>query len=170
LSTALSFLLLSSILVGQEPSPGTIEIYGNRLADAEKLIAIWLYPEDYENKTIRLYGYLFEPQNFEYFSDLNGYLFQCEPVIYGRRAFHPHVGNATFLSREKLNFFCTTAQGQYVRQLFKEHQGDQHHEGEFGLPSEVVLKVEKRNNVYLAVLVSFKHREGFGPAKVAPPP
>ena len=129
----------------------TIEIRGDRRpSEAEKLNAIWLYPEDYVGKTIRLKGFLFEPENFEYFPDQNGYLFSCEPVVYGRNnAFHAHVGNATFLSREKLNFFCSTAEGQRIRQLFKQHLG------EIALPIEVVLEIRKRNELYFADLISY---------------
>ena len=144
--------LLLRLATAQEPASQTIEIRGDgRPSEAAKLSAIWLYPEDYEGKTIKLYGFLFEAENFEYFPELNGYLFCCEPVVFGRNnAFHAHVGNATFLSREKLNLFCSTADGQRIRRLFKEHQG------EVAMPGEVVLEVKKRDNVYLGIVSSFQ--------------
>ena len=128
-----------------------LEIRGDRKpAEAEKLSAIWLYPEDYLGKRVKLQGFIFEAENFEYFPEQNGYLFSCEPVIYGRNnAFHVHVGNATFLSREKLNFFCSTAEGQRIRQLFKTHPD------ELAVPANVVLEIRQRDGIYFADLISF---------------
>jgi hypothetical protein len=142
--------VLSAVAIAQDSVP--LDIHGDRLADADKLSSIWLYPEDHEGKTIRLYHFCFEPENFEYFPEVNGYLFSCEPVAYGRDSVHPHVGKSDFLSREKLNFFCPTAEGQRIRRLFKERQG------EVALPAEVVIQIEKRNEIYLGVLVSYKPR------------
>jgi hypothetical protein len=132
-------------------SEKVLDIRGDRRpSEAEKLNAVWLYPEDYIGQTIRLRGFLFEPENLEYIPDQNGYLFSCEPLIYGRNdAYHAHVGNATFLSQEKLNFFCSTADGRRIRQLFKEHQG------EIAMPAEVLLEVRQRNGLYFGDLVSF---------------
>jgi hypothetical protein len=143
-------IVFTAVSTAQEVAP--IEIYGDRLADAEKLNSIWLYPEDYEGKTIRLYRFCFEPENFEYFPELNGYLFSCEPVAYGRDSVHPHVGKSELLSREKLNLFCSTAEGKRIRSMFKERQG------EVALPAEVVITIEKRNDVYFGNLVSYKPR------------
>lgn len=148
------FLLLplTSPSLAQESSASVLEIRGDSgPSEAEKLVAVWLYPEDYEGKTIKLRGFMFEPENFEYFPDENGYLFSIEPVNLGRNdAYHSHVGNATFLSREKLNFFCSTSDGQRIRRLFKQHQG------KLAIAADVELKVEKRNYLYLGVLTSFK--------------
>jgi hypothetical protein len=152
LGVLLLSLLCVSLSRGQEPAGRAIEIKGDgRPAEAEQLVAIWLYPEDYEGKMIKLHGFLFEPENFEYFPDENGYLFSFEPANLGRdKSVHPHVGNATFLSREKLNFFCSTSDGQRIRRLFKHHQANQ------VIAADVELKVEKRNYVYLGVVTSFK--------------
>ena len=154
LSTILILLLCAPPLVGEDSVGRTIVIRGDgRPSEAAKLSSIWLYPEDYDGVTIKLYGFIFEPESFEYFPDLNGYLFACEPVVYGRsNAYHPHIGNATFLSREKLNFFCSTADGQRIRRLFKEHPG------EVALPAEVVIEVKRQDNVYLGALKSFQPR------------
>jgi hypothetical protein len=142
--------LLTSLSAAQEAAQSTIDVHGDQLADAEKMVSIWLYPEDYESKTIRLYHFCFEPENFEFFPDINGYLFSCEPAVYGRNSIHPHIGRSQFLSREKLNLFCSTSEGQRIRQLFKERQGD------VAMPAEVVLRIEKRDYIYYGVLVSYK--------------
>ena len=153
--TALIFLaLLTPLTAAEDPDAKTIDIRGDKSAlESNKISSVWLYPEDYEGKTIRLYGFLFEPENFEYFPDLNGYLFSFEPVLYARNnSYHVHVGNSTFMSREKLNFFCSTADGQRIRRLFKEHQGD------VAMPAEVVIEVKQRDYVYLGILKSYKPR------------
>ena len=129
-----------------------IEVNGNGNAkEATTLSTIWLNPEDYEGRTIRLRGFIFEPENFEYFPDHNGYLFTLEPVIYGRNnSKHAHIGYATFVSYEKLNFFCSTGDGQRIRRLFK------HHANEHALAADVELEVRKINNIYFGVVTSFK--------------
>ena len=136
---------------GQSATAETIEIRGDRKpSESEKLVSIWLFPEDHNGKRLTLKGFIFEPENFEYFPDLNGYLFSCEPVNLGRNnAFHAHVGDATFLSREKLNFFCSTADGQRIRQLFKQHQG------EIAIPASVELVIRRRDGCYFADLITF---------------
>jgi hypothetical protein len=148
----LSWALLLLPAAAQELSGRTIEIKGDgRPAEAARLSAIWLYPEDYEGKSIKLHGFLLEAENFEYFPEQNGYLFSCEPVIYGRNnAFHAHVGNATFLSQEKLNFLCSTADGQWIRRLFKQHPD------EWAITVDITLKVEKREGKYFGTVTSFK--------------
>jgi hypothetical protein len=132
----------------------TLAIRGDRkLAEAEQLHAIWLYPEDYLGKTLTLEGFIFEPENFEFHASLNGYLFACEPVLYARNnAFHAHVGNPTFLSPEKLNFFCSTTEGRRIRELFKQHQG------EVAMPARVVVEIRQRDGVYFADLISYTPR------------
>jgi hypothetical protein len=150
----LTLVLCAPPIFGEEPADRTITIRGDgRPAEAAKISSIWLYPEDYEGITLKLYGFIYEPENFEYFPELNGYIFSCEPVVAGRNnAFHAHIGNANFLSREKLNFFCSTADGQRIRRMFKERPG------EVALPAEVVIEVKRRDNVYLGVVKSFEPR------------
>lgn len=140
--------------VGEAAAAETTEIRGDRKpAESEKLVSIWLYPEDHVGKRLALKGFIFEPEDFEYFPDLNGYLFSCEPVNLGRNnAFHAHIGSATFLSREKLNFFCSTADGQRIRQLFKQHQG------EVAIPASVIVEIRNRDGCYFADLISFTPR------------
>ncbi|MFM2095403.1 MAG: hypothetical protein RIS70_2527 [Planctomycetota bacterium] len=132
--------------------PQVIEVNGNGNAkEAAKLWEIWLNPEEYEGRIIRLRGFIYEPENFEYFPDQNGYLFTLEPLIYGRNnSKHAHVGYSTFLSHEKLNFFCTTADGQRIRRLFKNHSG------EHAIAADVELEVRKTNGIYFGMVTSFK--------------
>ncbi|MCU0878582.1 MAG: hypothetical protein MUF06_12425 [Pirellulaceae bacterium] len=148
--------LLPVLLGAQEPKPAArvLEVWGDRLpVETGKLEAVWLYPEDYEGYTIKVRGYIYEPQNFEFFPDLNGYLLSFEPVILGRSGtYHAHVGKCDFLSREKLNFFCTTAEGRRIREIFKKNPG------ESAIPSEVVFEVRKRDGIYFADLISFTPR------------
>jgi hypothetical protein len=138
----------------QEPAKDSIEINGNwHPSEVSRLERIWLYPEDYEGKIITLTAFLFKPENFEYFPEHDGYLFCCEPAIFGRHLnVNPYIGNATFLSREKLNFFCTKSDGQLVRQRFKESSRN--------LPvlADIVLEVKKRNGVYFGVVTSFTYK------------
>jgi hypothetical protein len=143
---------LVSTANAQVPTSPTIDIRGDNLPDMDKLSTIWIYPEDYEGKTIRLSKMLFEVENFEFHPQVKGFLFSFEPVILERKAFHPHIGNCNFLSHVKLNFYCSAAQGEQIRQMFKGRQDA------FGMPTEVMLKVEKRDNVFLGVLVSFTPR------------
>ncbi len=51
-----------------------------------------------------------------------------------------------------LNFFCTKADGQLVRKLFKESARDLLVSGDF------VLQVQKRNGIYFGVVSSFTHK------------
>ena len=150
---AIVCLLLGGPLVwAQEPTGPMLEIRGDgRPAQAEKLFKVWLYPEDYVGTTIKLHGFLFEPQNFEYFPEQNGHLFCCEAVIHKRDSdYHTYVGNATFLSQDKLNFFCTTADGQRIRELFKTRPAY------LALAADVVLEVQRRDHLYFGVVTSFK--------------
>lgn len=132
--------------------PKIIEVNGNGNAkEAEKLWTIWLNPEEYEGRIVRLRGFVFEPENFEYFPDHNGYLFTLEPLTYGRNnSKHAHVGYATFVSQEKLNFICTTGDGQRIRRLFK------YHAKEHALAADVEFEVRKTNNIYFGVVTTFK--------------
>ena len=148
-ATALSAALFVAAAHGQVPEAPKIDIRGDRLADAEKMTAIWLYPEDHVNQTMRLSKFLFEAENFELHPDTNGYLFSFEPVIYGRLMDHPHIGNCNRVSPLKLNFWCSTAQGERIRKLFKNGGG------QYAMPAEVNLKIEKRDNGYFAALLSF---------------
>lgn len=138
----------------QEPAKDMIEINGNwHPAEVAKLERIWLYPEDYEGKTIALKGFLFKAEDFEYFPEHEGYLFCCEPAVFGRNLnVHAYIGNATFVSREKLNFFCTKADGQLVRKLFKESAR------ELPVSADFVLQIQKRNGIYFGVVSSFVHK------------
>lgn len=130
----------------------SLEIKGNGNAkDAAQLEKIWLYPEDHLGQRIRLRGFLFEPDHFEYFPDHNGYLFSLEPLIYGRNnSMHAHIGNSHFVSHEKLNFFCTTADGQRIRRLFKSHAN------EVAIAADVELEVRKVNEIFFGHVLSFK--------------
>jgi len=138
----------------QEPASGSIEINGNaHPQEVEKLERIWLFPEDYEGKTVTLRAFLFKPENFEYFPEHDGYLFCFEPAIFGRHLnVNPYIGNPTFLSREKLNFLCTKADGQLVRQLFKESSRS------LPVMADVTLGVKKRNGFYFGVVTAFTPR------------
>jgi hypothetical protein len=119
----------------------------------EKLERIWLFPEDYEGKTVTLRAFLFKPENFEYFPEHDGYLFCFEPAIFGRHLnVNPYIGNPTFLSREKLNFLCTKADGQLVRRLFKESTRS------LPIMADVTLDVKKRNGLYFGVVSAFRQR------------
>jgi hypothetical protein len=160
----LGLIGLSAVAFAQRPEQ-VVTIRGDREPEeSEKLVQIWLYPEDHEGLTIKLQGFIFEPEYFEYFPDINGYLFSCEPVNLARNnAFHAHVGNATFLSREKLNFFCSTADGQRIRQLFKERPG------EIAMPAEVVIEITRRDYLWLGVLKSYTPRKEVDSAAPAPP-
>ncbi len=150
----LATILLPQISGAQDAAKDAIEINGNwHPAEVTKLERVWLYPEDYEGKTITLRGFLFKAENFEYFPEHEGYLFCCEPAVFGRNLnVHAMIGNPTFVSREKLNFFCTKADGQLVRKLFKESARDLPVSGDF------VLQVQKRNGIYFGVVSSFTHR------------
>jgi len=53
------------------------------------------------------------------------------------------------MSREKLNFFCSTAEGQRLRRLFKQHTD------EWAVAADVVLEVKKRDGMYFGEIVSF---------------
>lgn len=100
--------LLPGLLIAQEAQPAArvLEVWGDRLpVETGKLEMAWLYPEDYEGYTIKVRGYIYEPQNFEFFPDLNGYLLSFEPVILGRSGtYHAHVGKCDFLSRKSSTF------------------------------------------------------------------
>jgi hypothetical protein len=64
------------------------------------------------------------------------------------------VGNATFLSRKKLNFFCSTEEGERLRQSFKANPT------EIATPANVVLKITQRNGYYFADLISYTPKSG----------
>jgi len=153
-STLLALILLASAVSAQERAGEIIEINGNwHPSEVSKLEKIWLYPEDYEGKSVRLKGFLFKPEDFEYFPEHDGYLFCCEPAVFGRNLnVHAYIGNATFLSREKLNFFCTKADGQLVRKLFKERASD------LPVSADFVLQVQKRNGAYFGVVTNFTYK------------
>jgi hypothetical protein len=147
--------ILSPPAIGaQEPAKDAIEINGNwHPSEVSKLERIWLYPEDYEGKTVTLRSFLFRPADFEYFPEHDGYLFCCEPAVFGRNLnVNASIGNATFLSREKLNFFCTKADGQRVRKLFKESAGD------LPVSADFVLEIQKRNGIYFGVVTTFSYK------------
>jgi hypothetical protein len=150
----LAMFLLPQFAAAQDTPKDTIEINGNwHPAEVTKLERIWLYPEDYEGKTVILRGFLFKAENFEYFPEHDGYLFCCEPAVFGRNlSVHALIGNATFVSREKLNFLCTKADGQLVRKLFKESARDLPVSGDF------VIEIKKRNDIYFGLVTSFTHR------------
>ena len=144
----LSVAFVVQPVFGQDREPKTIEIRGDRVpVEAAQLTTIWLFPEDYVGTRIRLHGFLLEAENVEFFPELNGYLFSCEPTIYGRaKAIHPHVGNASFLSQEKLNFFCSRADGQRLRQLFKKNST------ESAIMVDMVLEVKQKDGKYFGTV------------------
>ena len=147
-------IVLPLVATAQEPAKETIEINGNaHPLEVAKLERIWLFPEDYEGKTVTLRAFLFKPENFEYFPEHDGYLFCFEPAIFGRHLnVNPYIGNPTFLSREKLNFLCTKADGQLVRRLFKESSRS------LPVMADVTLEVKKRNGFYFGVVSAFTPR------------
>lgn len=150
----LATIFLPPAIGAQEPAKDVIEINGNwHPAEVTKLERIWLYPEDYEGRTVALRGFLFRPEDFEYFPEHDGYLFCCEPAVFGRNLnVNAYIGNATFLSREKLNFLCNKSDGQLVRRLFKESSHDR------PVSADIVLEVIKRNGIYFGKVTSFTHK------------
>jgi len=161
--TLFAFILLFAsypFFVGaQEPENGALELNGDVAPSqipqlSAKLNRLWLFPEDYEGKTVHLKSFLFEAENLEPCREVNGYLFSCEPVVFAHNdQERMHIGNARHLSRDKLNFVCSDEQGQAIRNRFKQIKDDP------VLSADVTMQIRReKDGAFWAVVTSFSAR------------
>lgn len=140
------------VVRAQPPVGCVVEIPGSgKPSENARLADVWLNPEKYVGQVLRLRGWVLEPQYFEYIPEQSGYLFSVAPrQLASHMPAPPRFGHATYLSREKLNFFCWTGEGQRISRMLKlAATGGV-------LTVDIDLTIEIRNDIYFAIVTAIE--------------